>query len=63
MASVWNTLGEWVFRMVEQKKTESDEFKAALAWYGRERLLDEYRKEKQKRALERDADDSGLEKV
>lgn len=41
-----SSLGEWVLKIVESKQTDSEEFKAALAWFGREKLLSEYRKQK-----------------
>lgn len=42
---IWNQLSEVVYRLVQQKKTDSDEFKALLSFYGREKLLTEYRKQ------------------
>lgn len=51
MASKWDgvTLGEWVYRMVIEKKTETPEFKSAIKIFGRSKLLELYRAEKRRR--------------
>lgn len=48
----WQTLGEWVWGVVRSGETDSVEFQAALNYYGREKLLTEYRRERDKRLKE-----------
>lgn len=37
------TLGEYVFKLVKEKKTDSDEFKTLINLYGKERLRNLYK--------------------
>ena len=42
----WRTLGACVYQMVSDGLQKTHEFKSLIEFYGRERLLEEYNKEK-----------------
>ncbi len=58
-AKIWNDLGDVVLRLVDQRLTEGEEFRALMAYYGREKLLAEYKRarERQKKEQEKDGND------
>lgn len=47
----WVQLGAYVYDLVAQKLTDSLEFKALVAIYGRDKLRDLYRAERRRRSL------------
>jgi hypothetical protein len=46
------TLGETVYKMVQEKRTKTPEFEKLLEHYGREKLMKLYLEEKDKKELE-----------
>ena len=44
----WRTLGACVYQMVSDGLQKTHEFKSLIEFYGRERLLEEYNKEKKR---------------